>query len=128
MDCPKCNVTLIVVERHKIELDYCLECKGIWFDTDELSLLSKAIDGIDFNAPDPAFFTIPDQNEKIIKCPRCNTDMDKVLMKNKPPILDYCPNNHGIWFDNKELGQYVQNNTIRTDDSIIQFLQEVLSS
>ena len=43
MDCPICKVPLIVVERHKIEIDYCISCKGFWFDTGEIELLSELL-------------------------------------------------------------------------------------
>ena len=39
MKCPVCEKTLIVVERDKIELDWCHACGGFWFDADEWRLL-----------------------------------------------------------------------------------------
>lgn len=36
MDCPVCNVTLLVSEKHGVEIDYCPECRGIWLDRGEL--------------------------------------------------------------------------------------------
>lgn len=43
MDCPVCKKSLIVVERDNIELDYCIACKGFWFDAGELGLLAEKI-------------------------------------------------------------------------------------
>lgn len=37
MDCPVCrNVTLQVVFRESIEIDYCPKCRGVWLDRGEL--------------------------------------------------------------------------------------------
>jgi Zn-finger nucleic acid-binding protein len=34
---------MIVVEYSNVELDYCLNCHGVWFDSDELELLLKSM-------------------------------------------------------------------------------------
>lgn len=36
MNCPKCNVSLIMSERQGVEIDYCPQCRGIWLDRGEL--------------------------------------------------------------------------------------------
>ena len=36
MKCPTDNATLIMSERHGIEIDYCPECRGVWLDRGEL--------------------------------------------------------------------------------------------
>jgi Zn-finger nucleic acid-binding protein len=36
MNCPSCNVTLVMSERQGIEIDYCPNCRGIWLDRGEL--------------------------------------------------------------------------------------------
>lgn len=36
MNCPKCNVHLLIAERQGIEIDYCPECRGVWLDRGEL--------------------------------------------------------------------------------------------
>jgi Zn-finger nucleic acid-binding protein len=42
MICPVCKNDMIVVEYRDIELDYCSNCKGVWFDSGELELLLKS--------------------------------------------------------------------------------------
>jgi uncharacterized protein len=40
MKCPTCkDVTLVMSERQKIEIDYCPECRGVWLDRGELDKL-----------------------------------------------------------------------------------------
>lgn len=37
MKCPVCkDVTLLMSERHGVEIDYCPECRGVWLDRGEL--------------------------------------------------------------------------------------------
>ncbi|HAN77332.1 MAG TPA: hypothetical protein DCQ31_05925 [Bacteroidales bacterium] len=36
MNCPSCNVSLVMSERQGIEIDYCPQCRGIWLDRGEL--------------------------------------------------------------------------------------------
>ena len=39
MQCPACQVTLQIVDRQGIEVDYCPKCRGIWLDRGELEKL-----------------------------------------------------------------------------------------
>jgi Zn-finger nucleic acid-binding protein len=37
MKCPHCvETTLVMAERHGIEIDYCPDCRGVWLDRGEL--------------------------------------------------------------------------------------------
>lgn len=48
MKCPNCNETLLMTERHRIEIDYCPNCRGIWLDKGELDkLLEQASNNMD---------------------------------------------------------------------------------
>lgn len=46
MKCPVCkDVTLLMAEKHGIEIDYCPECRGIWLDRGELDkIIERASD------------------------------------------------------------------------------------
>ena len=45
MKCPNCNETLVMAERHGVEIDYCPNCRGVWLDKGELDkILDKAAD------------------------------------------------------------------------------------
>ncbi len=39
MKCPNCNETLLMAERHQVEIDYCPNCRGVWLDRGELDKL-----------------------------------------------------------------------------------------
>jgi Zn-finger nucleic acid-binding protein len=36
MNCPICNVALLMSEKKGIEIDYCPTCRGVWLDRGEL--------------------------------------------------------------------------------------------
>lgn len=36
MNCPVCQVSLLMTDRNGIEIDYCPQCRGIWLDRGEL--------------------------------------------------------------------------------------------
>lgn len=48
MKCPNDSATLVMSERHGIEIDYCPECRGVWLDRGELD---KIIDRAGTSAP-----------------------------------------------------------------------------
>ena len=39
MNCPRCNVALLITDRQGIEIDYCGQCRGVWLDRGELDKL-----------------------------------------------------------------------------------------
>jgi Zn-finger nucleic acid-binding protein len=110
MICPVCKYDMIVVEYHNIELDYCNNCKGVWFDSGELELLLKSygleepkafFDGI-FNSQEAA------SPEKKRNCPICGHKMKKTAIGGQPEILiDLCRDKHGLWFDGGEVAQLI---------------------
>ena len=128
MDCPVCKVPLIAVERNKIEVDYCIVCSGIWFDEDEIALLSEALN-LNLNINEFLNFNKVETEEKTYKCPRCRKKMEKVCFQGATePIIDKCPDNHGLWFDKQELGNFMNNlltNYSETELPVINFLGEI---
>jgi Zn-finger nucleic acid-binding protein len=119
---------MIVVERHGIELDYCLECKGIWFDAGELKLLSTALN-IDIDLPDWSALPEAHTSEKYRRCPRCRAKMSKINVGEM--LVDRCPNGHGLWFDGGELGRFIEQHITSADSGeaqVIKFLGETFST
>ena len=43
MICPTCKSDMIVVEHDNVELDYCTDCNGVWFDAGEFQLLLETM-------------------------------------------------------------------------------------
>ena len=124
MFCPNCKNELIAVERNKIELDYCLECNGFWFDNTEWDLLVESLD-LRGNKPIGNLYTIPKVivKEGLKKCPCCDSTMEKFLAYNI--VLDRCPKQHGVWFDKGELARLFNKDLTKFEGTPVEFLGEV---
>ena len=46
MNCPKCNITLLMTDRQGVEIDYCPQCRGIWLDRGELEKIIDRSAGV----------------------------------------------------------------------------------
>ena len=111
MICPACKNNMIVVEHQKIELDYCPNCQGVWFDSAELELLLERL-----NLGNPDLFlenilrgTEARSPEKKRRCPICRQRMRKTTIGQEPRILiDACQRGDGLWFDGGELTQLLR--------------------
>ena len=54
MKCPIDGETLIMTERHGVEIDYCPKCRGVWLDRGELDkIIEKAAGPMVLPNPDP---------------------------------------------------------------------------
>lgn len=109
MRCPVCDQPLIVVERDEIEVDYCIDCHGLWFDQGEIELLGeKAGVSIDLAALEGA--SPSSSNERYLRCPRCGKKMRKADLHGDGTmmIIDFCQMQHGLWFDRGETGTFVR--------------------
>jgi len=99
---------MIVVEHEKIELDYCVDCSGVWFDAGEIELLldrmgleSAGLEGLHLTEEATS-------KERKRRCPVCRKKMKKVDIGDEPVIvIDACPDGDGLWFDSGEVGQVV---------------------
>jgi uncharacterized protein len=124
MNCPVCKVPLIAVERDRIEMDYCISCHGLWFDSGEVDLLGETL-----QIPlDLSVLTVGCvMTERPRDCPRCG----KIMIKCEIPtarriIVDRCPDGEGIWFDAQELGAFIDYSDQRQGNShpVASFLGE----
>jgi uncharacterized protein len=41
MNCPVCNISLVMSERQGVEIDYCPQCRGVWLDRGELDKIME---------------------------------------------------------------------------------------
>ena len=106
MICPVCKSDMIDVEHNRIELDYCTNCQGVWFDAEELELLleSMGIKNHDLALDDIWHSPEAETEEKKRKCPICGLKMKKMALGQQPEILiDVCPKREGLWFDGGEV-------------------------
>jgi len=134
MICPACKSLMIVVEHKKIELDYCPECQGVWFDTGELDLLLEYLDIENRDQFVSSILSSPEAKtpEKKRRCPICTRRMKKVIAGEEPSILiDACRRADGLWFDGGKVGKMIERLPVepleksRSQNRINTFLKEV---
>ena len=110
MKCPACSNLMIVVEHENIELDYCTDCSGVWFDAGELELLLESMELEGSSLSLDSILTSPEakSSEKKRKCPICRQKMKKATVGHEPEVLiDACQRGDGLWFDKGEVGQLI---------------------
>ena len=110
MKCPVCRELMIVVEHADIELDYCVHCKGVWFDATELDLLLRSL-GLAEGHDLASLMRMPKRPpaEAPRRCPRCRKKMHKMMIGREPEVMiDSCVRGHGLWFDGGEVEQVIQ--------------------
>ena len=127
MRCPACKSTLVVVEREEIELDWCISCRGLWFDEGELELLGektgRILDVADLSRS--ATSTVKGHR----RCPRCPRRMQQLelpIPSGPAIVIDTCLR-HGFWLDRGELGALLTHlgKQVETDgDLVLEFLGE----
>ncbi len=134
MICPACKSDMIVVEHNKIELDYCANCQGVWFDSGELELLlnSMGLGSRSIFLDDILRSPEVQSTEKKRNCPICSKKMKKTTIGQQPKILiDVCHRGDGLWFDGGEVASLMEQITAKApgkEDSqhqILGFLGEV---
>jgi Zn-finger nucleic acid-binding protein len=123
---------MIVVEHAKIELDYCVRCKGVWFDESELDLLFQSL-GLAEGHNVASLMKLPKRRpaEAARRCPRCRKKMHKMVIGREPEVMiDSCVREHGLWFDGGELGQVIQQllDEPGVSGKVVAFLGQVFKS
>lgn len=106
LNCPKCQGTLEQVVYATIEVDRCIDCHGIWFDSLEAQKLKEIKGSESLDIGDPKAGEKLNQTRDI-KCPKCQTKMTKMVDLNQSHIFyEKCPVCYGIWFDAGEFKDY----------------------
>lgn len=102
MKCPHCRSVMYVAEIDGVELDLCADCRGIWFDRGELDLLLGGGGLPQLAGAETA--------ERPRSCPLCRRRMVKLNIGPEGRVLvDSCPAGCGLWFDDRELSELVDN-------------------
>lgn len=98
MKCPTCKQFLLTCEIAGIELDYCAQDHGCWFDKGELEALLQS------QVPVLRDHESGARGDR--RCPRCLASMH--LHRPFEEIeVDLCPYGDGIWFDAAEPGTLI---------------------
>ena len=96
MKCPACRLPLVTLEIEGVEVDYCADDLGVWFDAGEIAALLHGLPAVlrpDGRAP---------RGRR--RCPRCGGKM--VIHRPVPELeLDVCALGDGMWLDAGEVGK-----------------------
>jgi Zn-finger nucleic acid-binding protein len=56
MNCPNCNVNLVMTDRSGVEIDYCPTCRGVWLDRGELDkIIERSSPGFQNTQPNRVY-------------------------------------------------------------------------
>ena len=103
MKCPKCETTSLEPHVFKgVEVDRCPQCRGIWFDKDELpaflGLTRRELRALQGGQIDEQL------NRKQGRCPRDDTQLLRIYSpRNTEVVIDTCVTCSGLWLDDGEL-------------------------
>ncbi len=102
---------MVIVEHDEIELDYCTNCKGVWFDSGELELLLEAAGLENYRVFLEKMIDSGEAvtREKKRRCPICTRKMKKThIGAGNELLIDVCKNADGIWFDGGEVAHLLK--------------------
>ena len=98
MTCPKCHAARLTKRRAKgkdFAAEYCLKCKGVWFDRDELEqVMPEAIKELE----------VPGDAWKDLEylCPKCDRPLYAFNYPQTYVTIDMCKGCGGLWLDHRE--------------------------
>ena len=97
MKCPKCDIELVKkFYKGMMEVDCCVNCRGMWLDLEELDILEDA--AFDTDEYKGSLFHKKTVSEHL--CPRCGTRLQEFQYRLYDLKLEYCSDNsHGFWLD-----------------------------
>jgi len=127
---------MLVVEYKKIELDYCDNCHGVWFDSGELDLMLGSVGMQETRSILDDLLKSPPAsvNEKKRKCPICRQTMNKVnIGGTEHVVIDTCRRQDGVWFDGGEVDHLVKFLSDKAPDKshtsrVFHFMKEVFQA
>lgn len=115
MKCPACYSSLSPLIYRGVEVDFCLDCGGTFFDRGELQeylreFLALPMGGEEALELDGKMMTLGRSPSKGRKCPRCSALVHPFRYTYAPKIIfDACENCCGIWADGGEVQELAEN-------------------
>ncbi len=110
MNCPKCKKTkLKSTVFYNIEVNYCPDCLGLWFDREELRWAKdekdKDLIWLDIDLwKDEKKFKI---SYGMRLCPHCRLPLYEIYYGDSKIIVDVCSLCHGVWLDRAEFKKII---------------------
>ena len=94
--CPQCRSSFSLLRVHDIDIDCCMRCKSLWFDSGELQLLT----GLSRDVPSDGMTSRDSKHP----CPVCGSPMQRrVFARGTNVLVEVCPDKHGVYMDGQML-------------------------
>lgn len=125
MDCPVCKTAMITLELDEVEVDYCLQCSGIWLDAGELEMLLPNQHQAEMLLS--SFRTAKGCSETPKPCPICLKKMEKILVgpSESAILIDKCKKADGLWFDKGELQDVLEFGSFDEERRVLDLLADM---
>ncbi len=99
MKCPRCNVDMVLTQRHKLQVNYCEACKGMWLEQAELGELEDEVFDFGDRWKGTLFLSTSQTTDR---CPECTEHLQKFQYRFYELEMEVCPNQHGYWLEDDE--------------------------
>ena len=118
MNSPKCDQDMEKVVHEGIEVDRCVNCRGIWFDMLEADRLKKSEGSEAIDVGDAELGKSFNEIDRI-QCPKCNEPMLRMVDGRQPHIwYESCPVCYGLFFDAGEFTDF-------KEETILDFFRDL---
>jgi Zn-finger nucleic acid-binding protein len=97
--CPKCGSELSPAVRHKVDVNLCNACHGMWIERQEFTQLENEVFALDEHAKGTLVFS---STPTTAKCPECDAALRRFNYRLFELELEFCENEHGFWLDEGE--------------------------
>ena len=118
--CPVCGIGLLEIWLHRQQVDKCSNCKGTFFDFEELGSIISLVEMYrDIELDEPDIDTLQPTKRFNYKCP-----VDGLQMERKDygsVTVDVCGDCKGVWLDDGELF------SLKTTENHISSRRKILS-
>ncbi len=110
MKCSDCQSELKQIDYRGIKINECENCKGRWFNKEELR---KAKDKTDDDLRWLDFDPFGEEGKSKVakrgkKCPECSEEMDTLTYNDSKVKIDKCPKCEGVWLDHGEFEKIIK--------------------
>ena len=120
--CPVCRIPLVGFELDGIELDRCIDCRGVWLDPGELEAIAESA-GVVPGGLTAVLRSAKGEKHPERECPRCKSRLRTVRIGPQDSLaIEHCPRGDGLWFDHGEMETLIASFDTGEEGSVARFL------
>jgi Zn-finger nucleic acid-binding protein len=99
MKCPICNTDLVPSKHHRVDVELCPSCNGMWLSRQELAQLEDEV--FDFG-DDKKGSLVFSPAATAHKCPQCAKTLTRFEYRAYGLQMECCEDGHGYWLEKGE--------------------------